>query len=811
MLFRRYLFVLIIILTYFNVMFLAPLQAVMLDRPKIGLVLSGGGAKGFAHIGVLKMLDSLEIPVDYIAGTSMGGIIGALYAIGYRGEEIEDLVIRTDWQEIFTDQPPRELLPYFQKLQTGRYQLEFGLENWRLKPPSGLIFGQKISLLFSSLTFPYERVSNFDELPIPFRCVAVDLKTGNQVILDKGSLAKAMRSTMAIPTAFSPVAWGDSLLVDGGILNNLPVDVVKDMGADIIIAVDVANIEANDASFDNILKVLDRSISLLGVDRWRENRKRADIFIAPDLEGYGLADFTNGKIMGILRQGGLAAQANEKRLLDLKQRFALARVSNPTHLMKSLHDNVRIHGIQITGQKSLQFHDIYQRLGCEPNTLFNPRAIDARLTNMRLSGYVQNITYETIPVSDDYVRLVFHVEERDKPQIQGIRIYGNRTLPFGFIYRLLGINPGDFLNTNDLNRRIMTLYGLGYFESIRYDLEPVSSHRVRLKLHVKEKPLRRWRFGVRYDNHHKIVGSVMSQANNIPFAGMRLESEFQFMGLIQAFHRGYYPSRSLAFPLYPFYAISYKDIPVSIYGPEGNRIAEYKDRSVYTALGVGFLLRRSFSLEMSYAYESIFVEPRIAMNDPVMFPEFDYDLYRVDVRMRLDHLDDVFVPRYGTLMFANYEGSFEKIGSEDPYQLFESSLNVYQTYKKNHTIRLTGYFADGTEDLPIYKYPNQGHPDRFIGMGYDQLTGNSFSFVRLEYRYEWNPFVYLKLMANRTLHFDYRIDGDVYGRDNLWGAGAGLMIATPAGPFDMVVSAGSKSTDMGGVKARYYVTFGAKF
>lgn len=169
------------------------------QRPKIGLVLSGGGAKGFAHIGTLKMLDSLNIPVDCIAGTSMGGIIGALYAIGYTGLDLEKLADRDDWQEIFTDVPPRQSLPFFQKEQEGKYQLEFGLRGFKPIAPSGLIFGQRLSLLFSSLTFPYERITDFDRLPIPFRGVAVDLVTGNEVVIKNGSLAKAMRAIMPFP------------------------------------------------------------------------------------------------------------------------------------------------------------------------------------------------------------------------------------------------------------------------------------------------------------------------------------------------------------------------------------------------------------------------------------------------------------------------------------------------------------------------------------------------------------------------------------------------------------------------------------
>ena len=211
------------------------------DRPKIGLVLSGGGARGFAHIGVLKMLDSLNFPVDYIAGTSIGGLIGALYACGYKGAEIEKIVNSADWDALLSDTPARNTIPYLQKYDDSKYQIQLSLQGITPVVPSGLIQGQKICLLISELLVKDGTVYNFDNLKIPLHCVAVDLISGNEVILQSGSLAQAMRATMSIPTIFSPVEWGDSILVDGGMVNNLPVDVVKEMGADLVIAVDVGN------------------------------------------------------------------------------------------------------------------------------------------------------------------------------------------------------------------------------------------------------------------------------------------------------------------------------------------------------------------------------------------------------------------------------------------------------------------------------------------------------------------------------------------------------------------------------------------
>ena len=376
--FRPFFISLLISLSFFNQLILAN-NSTTNNRPKIGLVLSGGGAKGFAHIGILKMLDSLQIPIDYIAGTSMGGITGALYAIGYNGLELERLINQNDWEEIFTDEPPRKMLPYFQKRDTGKYQFEFGLKKIIPMPPSGLIFGQKISLLFSSLTFPYERITDFDKLPIPFQCVAVDLVTGNQVVLKSGSLAKAMRATMAIPSVFSPVEWGDSLLIDGGFLNNLPVDVVKEMGADIVIAVDVESPLKEREELNSAFDVLNQTITLLGLDYKKKNVEMVDLLIHPDISEFTSADFDNKKIRRIIQKGDEAAQESIEELLALKEKYQLRQIADSSRL-DFLTSPPRIYSLQITGHTTLPFQFIYEQLNLKPNDVLKPSILKKRIS-----------------------------------------------------------------------------------------------------------------------------------------------------------------------------------------------------------------------------------------------------------------------------------------------------------------------------------------------------------------------------------------------------------------------------------------------
>ncbi len=209
------------------------------ERPKIGLALSGGGAKGFAHVGVIKVLEEIGLPIDFITGTSMGSIIGGLYAIGYSVGELEELVTATDWNDLFRDRVRRRDLAIESKMLDGRYMLSLPLNGLAPGLPTGLIAGQKISKLFERLTLPYHDVSDFRQFPIPFACVATDIVTGEVVVLDHGYLPEAMRASMSIPSVFTPVEIDDHLLVDGMLVRNFPVEEVRALGADIIIGVDV--------------------------------------------------------------------------------------------------------------------------------------------------------------------------------------------------------------------------------------------------------------------------------------------------------------------------------------------------------------------------------------------------------------------------------------------------------------------------------------------------------------------------------------------------------------------------------------------
>lgn len=259
------------------------------DRPSIGLVLGGGGARGSAHIGVIKALEEMNVPIDCVVGTSMGSLVGGFYASGMTVPEMEETLSNIDWAELFNDNTPRDDQPYRRKREDQVFALygpKIGLGSDASILPTGLISGQKINFLFETLVSERVHTNNFDELALPFRAVATDLLTGDKVVLDQGNLALAMRASMSVPAVFDPVDLDGYLLVDGGISDNLPVDVARSLGADIVIAVDVGSGGMKREDVKNVLSVVAQLSSLMFMENSiasRASLTEQDILIRPAL------------------------------------------------------------------------------------------------------------------------------------------------------------------------------------------------------------------------------------------------------------------------------------------------------------------------------------------------------------------------------------------------------------------------------------------------------------------------------------------------------------------------------------------------
>lgn len=289
-------------------------------RPRVGLVLSGGGARGAAHVGVLKVLEELQVPIDAVAGTSMGAVVGGLYASGLSAAEVERALTSLDWQDAFRDRPPRADLTFRRKQEDQNFlvRLPLGLRGRRFLLPRGLIQGQKLTQSLRELTLPISHISDFDELPTPFRAVATDLVTGEPVVMSGGDLVSAMRASLSAPGVFTPVERDGRLLVDGGIAENLPIDVAREMGVDVLIVVDVGfpllpreRLGTAPVISNQMLAILIRRDS----QRQRATLTERDIVIDPALGEASSFDF--GNVQGLIDVGEEAARAVSERLVAL--------------------------------------------------------------------------------------------------------------------------------------------------------------------------------------------------------------------------------------------------------------------------------------------------------------------------------------------------------------------------------------------------------------------------------------------------------------------------------------------------------------
>lgn len=297
-------------------------------RPRIGLVLGGGGAKGAAEVGVLKVIEEAGIPIDYIAGTSIGSIVGGLYSVGWRAAALDSMFRSQEWLSLLGDRDKEQGDKILSQKDGVTYVFGFPVSRRGSKNADvlvGALNGDHVVSLLQKMTRCKDSIS-FDALPIPFRCVATDVNELKEVVIGSGNLPQAMRASMAIPGAFKPVRSGKRLLVDGGVVNNLPVDVVKQMGADIVIAIDLSQEEqkTRDFSLKETIGIggwLDWVFSRPDIDKYQQNRKDADICINPRLGEYGVTCFSKDAVSEMISMGEQAARQHWQELLALKARI----------------------------------------------------------------------------------------------------------------------------------------------------------------------------------------------------------------------------------------------------------------------------------------------------------------------------------------------------------------------------------------------------------------------------------------------------------------------------------------------------------
>lgn len=387
------------------------------NRKRVGLVLSGGGAKGAAEVPIIRAIEEAGIPIDYIAGTSIGSIIGGLYAVGYTTDEIERIFRTADWVDIFTDRNSRSERLFTEKQIDDTYVFQVNVAAHEMSLPSGIISGDKFMDILSELLLGYQELDSFDDLPTPFACVSYDMTLGGEYVARGGNLPLAIRASMSIPGAFKPVEHNNMVLVDGGVYNNFPVDVVREMGAEIVIGVDLSAGIHEFAQLNNIVGIFDQLTTFMGREKFAENRADVDLYMHPDISSYSSASFTPTAIDSLFARGQREADANRDALLALRKKIGLPEGYQPPVRKPHYSDNTKLYigEIRFEGFNKRELLRIKRNMDIQPYTTVTRAEFNRRINQIKYSGGFDFVTY-TLNNQAPY-DLTISVNEKDNTKI----------------------------------------------------------------------------------------------------------------------------------------------------------------------------------------------------------------------------------------------------------------------------------------------------------------------------------------------------------------------------------------------------------
>ena len=410
------------------------------SRPKIALVLSGGGARGAAHVGVIKVLEEMHIPIDFITGTSMGALIGASYASGTSIKELEDRLASADWNDLFTDISPRADRSFLRKEedQARLLKLEIGVKADGLRLPAGAISGQKLDILFAQVTRNSSGLVNFDKLPIPFRAVATDAETGRMMVFNQGRLPDVMRASMSVPGAIAPFQIGERIFLDGGLTRNLPVDVARQMGADIVIAVNLGTPLLKRSELQSFVGVSLQTINILTEQNVRtslDSLKSTDVLISPPLDTIGSADFNSvvdAMVLGAAATREIAATLSGLAMSpDAYTRHRDAQFARAT---APLNPSDPVDEVRVSGLDRASAEEVKRTMGIKAGDKPTEKLLNDGLSRVFGSGYFERVNYSLLNENN---RRILDINAREKQ-------WGPNYLRFGLSLAADTIGEGRF-------------------------------------------------------------------------------------------------------------------------------------------------------------------------------------------------------------------------------------------------------------------------------------------------------------------------------------------------------------------------------
>ncbi len=781
------------------------------QRPRIVLAMSGGGARGLAQIGILKSLEKHGIPVDGVAGTSMGAIVGGLYAVGYSAGDIEMITQKIDWETIIEDAPPRQQLFMSQKEQRSPAIVSIRLRGLSFEIPSAFTSGQRLTSLITDLLLnaPYSPVSDFKNLHIPFCAVTTDLVTGKKVVLSTGSLTDAMRASMSIPLLFAPVPMDTALLVDGGLVQNLPVAEARSLNGDLVIALNTSSRLHERQSLDTPLEIVDQVTTIMQQNTLLSEREEADITIEPDLHEYSNTDFKD--LDHLIRAGEEAAESaipllesflsrmdpeiSSREILIQNIEFAGLNLLNPDTLfmnidlkaggyvsysqvvwagrslyqtgyfstVNALYDssdhrlifqvkeNPVIQDIVLSGNRVLSDSLLLGGLETVRNSVLNIHRgrhdIRSLLDQYHRRGYVL-AGIDTVTIENGNLSIKIH-----EGQIGRISLTGNTTTRPFVVLREVPLKPGDLFNVNQLQQGLDNIFSTGYFENIRFDFHH-RDHVFDLEVHIKERSYTLMRGSLRYDLERRTQGYIQIVRENILGYGI----DGYLLGLLGKKDEKL-EARLWTDRLWSSYTtftlnFAYENRHFNYYA-ENELKGSYSTTIHSGSFILGQQMRRLGTLSLRLRPEWVDLKPMTGTGTPLE----KFTLVNLTVRSEVDTRDRVPFTRSGKHHILEYEMALRFLGSDVSYTRIFSSMESY--YPVLSSLLFCPRISWGTSDMttPFIKQFHLGGLRSFMGLPEEFYTGKRYILLtgELQYTLPWPSWM------ESTLSIRYDLGG-IWGR-----------------------------------------------
>ncbi len=424
---------------------------------KVGLVLSGGGAKGFAHIGVLKVIEKAGVRIDYIGGTSMGAIVGGLYAAGYNATQLDSIFRTVDFDSLIQDNIPRNAKTFYEREDSEKYALTLPFDYFKIGLPKSLSKGQNFYNKFSELTSHVSNIRNFDKLPIPFFCIATNIETGKQVLLDKGYLPEAVSASGALPSVFSPIELDNIVMTDGGVVNNYPVDEIRAKGVDIVIGVDVQDSLMTKEQLNSVTNILLQISNFRTINEMKHKIKKTDIYIKPSVSGFSVMSFKEAD--QIIANGEKATNINYDKLIAIKKR---QKPSKPRPILKKNTHSFDINKLTITGNQRYTRAYVRGKLKLKTLKTITYEKINEGINNLSATGNFDRISYRLLDNGEGKELKIILKESENKMLLRFAIHYDN-------LYKsaaLINVTKKSLLFNNDV-----LSFDMALGDNIRYNLD----------------------------------------------------------------------------------------------------------------------------------------------------------------------------------------------------------------------------------------------------------------------------------------------------------------------------------------------------